>query len=36
MLKEERLSSKVNTRIANYRSVVKQGVYKETLANLIV
>jgi hypothetical protein len=36
MLKEERLSSKVNTWIANRRSVVKQGVYKETLANLMV
>ena len=35
MLKEERLSSKVNTRIASRRSAVKQGVYKETLAQLM-
>jgi hypothetical protein len=31
MLKEERLLSKVNTRIASRRSAVKQGVYEETL-----
>lgn len=35
MLKEERLSSKVNTRIANRRSVVEQGVYEEALAELM-
>jgi hypothetical protein len=35
MLKEERLSSKVNTRIADRRSVVKQGLYEEALARLI-
>jgi transposase len=35
MLKEERLSSKVNTRIASRRSAVEQGVYEETLAQLM-
>ncbi|KAI5237967.1 hypothetical protein E4T42_09104 [Aureobasidium subglaciale] len=35
MLKEERLTSKVNTRIASRRSAVKQGVYEETLAQLM-
>jgi hypothetical protein len=35
MLKEERLSSKVNTRIADRRSVVKQGLYEEALAELM-
>jgi len=32
MLKEEKLLSKVNTRIASRRSAVEQGVYEETLA----
>jgi hypothetical protein len=35
MLKEERLLSKVNTWIADRRSVVKQGLYKEALAKLM-
>jgi hypothetical protein len=35
MLKEERLSSKVNTRIASRRSAVEQGVYEETLTQLM-
>jgi hypothetical protein len=35
MLKEERLSSKVNTRIANRRSIVEQGLYEEELAELM-
>jgi hypothetical protein len=35
MLKEERLSSKVNTRIADRRSVVEQGLYEEALAELM-
>jgi transposase len=35
MLKEERLSSKVNTRITSRRSAIEQGVYEETLAQLM-
>lgn len=35
MLKEERLSSKVSTRISNRRSVVEQVIYEEALAELM-
>jgi hypothetical protein len=35
MLKEERLSSKVNIRIASRRSAAEQGVYEEELAKLM-
>jgi len=34
-MKEERLSSKVNARIANRQSVIQQGVYEEALADLM-
>jgi hypothetical protein len=36
MLKEERLSSKVNIRIASRRSAAEQGVHEEELAKLMV
>jgi hypothetical protein len=35
MMKEESLSSKVNTRIASRQSAAQQGVYEETLAELM-
>jgi hypothetical protein len=35
MLKQERLKSKVHTRIAHHHSVIKQGIYEEQLAQLM-